>query len=263
MTFPPRPHAIGLDVVDPRGRRIVGKASDTRFVERIFTPAERERIRRADDPDLELWLHWAAKEAAFKAETCARGSAPVFDHSAFVFRPAAAIRATDPVPRGGTDAEPDAPTWFPVREGTVEHEGRTYPILLSVSGAVLALAGPAGTGPGELRTVRVRVESLHDARERLGLPDTLDRIRESPGCAPEAGTAHSLASATVRLALRADLRREVDPALVVFTPEGPAGRTPPWAGSTSAPHPGVDVSISHHGDLIAWAWTISAEADAS
>jgi phosphopantetheinyl transferase (holo-ACP synthase) len=33
----------------------------------VFTPPERDRIARSENPDRELWTLWAAKEAAFKA----------------------------------------------------------------------------------------------------------------------------------------------------------------------------------------------------
>ncbi len=40
---------------------------DRRFIARVFTPEEQERIDRSESPDATLWMLWAAKEAAFKA----------------------------------------------------------------------------------------------------------------------------------------------------------------------------------------------------
>lgn len=46
------------------------KSEDVRFIERVFTPAEKDLIfssLRSDGPDQALWSLWACKEAAFKA----------------------------------------------------------------------------------------------------------------------------------------------------------------------------------------------------
>ena len=75
---------VGNDVVDLDDPRVQGKASDTRFLERIFTEEERAAIVAASDPDLELWQRWAAKETAYKAVSKLQGTPPVFAHRAFV-----------------------------------------------------------------------------------------------------------------------------------------------------------------------------------
>lgn len=43
-----------------------GKSRDIRFVDRVFTPAEIDLIRSSDDPDGMLWTLWTGKEAAYK-----------------------------------------------------------------------------------------------------------------------------------------------------------------------------------------------------
>ena len=58
---------IGNDIVDLNLPGNRGKSRDRRFVSRVFTPEEQERIEGADAPDAVLWMLWAAKEAAFKA----------------------------------------------------------------------------------------------------------------------------------------------------------------------------------------------------
>ena len=60
---------VGNDVVDLDQPRCAGKAEDTRFVDRVFTAFERERIVEAPDPDRALWRRWAAKESAYKVVT--------------------------------------------------------------------------------------------------------------------------------------------------------------------------------------------------
>jgi phosphopantetheinyl transferase (holo-ACP synthase) len=52
-----------VDLSDPRNR---GKSRDLPFMQRVFTPSERDRIAGSENPDRELWTLWAAKETAYK-----------------------------------------------------------------------------------------------------------------------------------------------------------------------------------------------------
>jgi len=58
---------VGNDIVDLRQTDNQGKSRDDRFVGRVFTTEERDRIAGASCPDKILWALWAAKEAAYKA----------------------------------------------------------------------------------------------------------------------------------------------------------------------------------------------------
>ncbi len=58
---------VGNDVVDLKEPDNRGKSGDERFLDRVFTAPERERIAGARSPDRLLWSLWAAKEAAYKA----------------------------------------------------------------------------------------------------------------------------------------------------------------------------------------------------
>ena len=58
---------VGNDIVDLKETDNCGKSGDNRFLGRVFTPEERERIVGASCPDKLLWSFWAAKEAAYKA----------------------------------------------------------------------------------------------------------------------------------------------------------------------------------------------------
>ncbi len=58
---------VGNDIVDLKEAGNCGKSGDGRFVGRVFTPEERDRIAGAACPDKLLWAFWAAKEAAYKA----------------------------------------------------------------------------------------------------------------------------------------------------------------------------------------------------
>ncbi len=58
---------VGNDIVDLKEPDNCGKSGDDRFLGRVFTPEERDRIVAAACPDTLLWAFWAAKEAAYKA----------------------------------------------------------------------------------------------------------------------------------------------------------------------------------------------------
>lgn len=58
---------VGNDIVDLRDPENAGKSGDSRFLGRVFTAGEQERIAGAANPDQLLWAFWAAKEAAYKA----------------------------------------------------------------------------------------------------------------------------------------------------------------------------------------------------
>jgi hypothetical protein len=57
---------IGNDIVDLTDPGNIGKSGDNRFLQRVFTGPERERIVAAGDPDAVMWTLWAAKETAYK-----------------------------------------------------------------------------------------------------------------------------------------------------------------------------------------------------
>ncbi len=73
---------IGNDVVDLAEPGVAGKELDRRFVDRVFTPEERERILAAAAPTVALWKTWAAKETAFKIASKLREGL-VFAHQRF------------------------------------------------------------------------------------------------------------------------------------------------------------------------------------
>jgi phosphopantetheinyl transferase (holo-ACP synthase) len=57
---------IGNDIVDLTDPDNIGKSRDQRFLQRVFTEAERACIAAAAEPDVILWALWAAKETAYK-----------------------------------------------------------------------------------------------------------------------------------------------------------------------------------------------------
>ena len=74
---------VGNDVVDLTDPRTLGRESDRRFLQRVFSPAEREIVASSSFPEREVWCLWAAKEAAYKVVSKVLGTPPVFAHAAF------------------------------------------------------------------------------------------------------------------------------------------------------------------------------------
>ena len=58
---------VGNDVVHLREHSISKHHLNTRFVDRIFTIEETERIHQHPSPNSFMWSLWAVKEAAYKA----------------------------------------------------------------------------------------------------------------------------------------------------------------------------------------------------
>jgi phosphopantetheine--protein transferase-like protein len=73
---------VGNDVVDMQDAETRLDALHPRFVERVFTAEERQRISSSDDVHASLWAHWAAKESCFKILKKVDPST-VFAHAAF------------------------------------------------------------------------------------------------------------------------------------------------------------------------------------
>jgi len=58
---------IGNDIVDLADPQARGKSRDTRFINRVFTLDEQQKILNSDEPDIFLWSLWAGKETGYKA----------------------------------------------------------------------------------------------------------------------------------------------------------------------------------------------------
>lgn len=218
--------AVGNDVVDTTHPRCAGKSADHRFLARILTPAEAETVRSASDPDRCLWLHWAAKEAAFKAATRVRGEPPVFEHAAF---------RVD-LPEAG-DAVEGSVRWeelvLPWREWQAPH---------AVGGIHVVCWAEGPDGPPD----------LHGGTEAI--PDG-DRIPRNRFTERERRAVHSPPSGWARLRARAHLAELAgvdEDVLEIVTADGPPGRVPPAVLMRGEPT-GWSVSLSHHGRLVAWA----------
>ena len=70
---------IGNDIVDLQLAKMQSNWQRPRFIEKIFTTSEQDIIQQSENPELEIWILWTMKEAAYKAynrETGIRGFFP-------------------------------------------------------------------------------------------------------------------------------------------------------------------------------------------
>lgn len=215
-----------MDLNDPRA---VDRSRDVRFLERVFTREERERIRRSGRPDLEVWLLWAAKEAAFKVISKLQGEPPVFRHRAF--------QVTDDPGSAVTE----------VRYGearlAVEVEADT----------TRALAWAWNGGMPEILIARATVP---EALRILGLGPVREEWEAVHLRPEERESIHSLPSALVRLLARRDAARMLgvgERDLTIVCAPGVPGRRPPFVYRGGSLEAALDISLSHHGGELAWA----------
>ncbi len=238
---------VGNDIVDLTDPRCPGKSRSARFVARIFAAEEAAAIRGSDDPDETLWLLWAAKEAAFKVVSKFEAGPPPFVHAAFVVHLSAAA--------------PDRAF------GHVRYEQITIPFLADRwAGALHVVAWwpapvPDFDPPRCLRWGRARL------RDALGTTNDVDleALRLERFTERERRAVHSTSSAAVRIAARDDVARALGVApgrLEIVCEGGPTGRTPPRL-LHDGEHAPTDVSLSHHGQWVAWAAGVATGAAGS
>jgi hypothetical protein len=58
---------VGNDIVDLQTPEAIGKAGDSKFIQRVLRRDEQEFVFNSECPDSLLWTFWAAKETAYKA----------------------------------------------------------------------------------------------------------------------------------------------------------------------------------------------------
>jgi phosphopantetheinyl transferase (holo-ACP synthase) len=159
---------IGNDVVD------LGEAGEpsARFVERVFTPAERERVRAGGAAA--AWRLWAAKEAAYKALARRDPELP-FAHGTFV------VDVERGVVRHGADEV--RVTWGERGRAVVcvAHAGDGRERLSAVA-AVLDVPEAARAPESERPSVAARWLVRRLLGERLGAaPEEIEVVREERG----------------------------------------------------------------------------------
>lgn len=245
-----RPLVVGNDVVDLTADRTRGKARNQRFLQRILDPVERAYVANSAEADLALWRLWAAKEAAYKIASKLLPEPPVFEHAAFGVR----WSADDAAAKG-------------VRTGTVRWQDVEVVVVVTHDGDHVHAVGHAGEPGGlahaeerSLATIGVGLGRLDDPHALWAGSEDALRRRFTPR---EADAVHSLASAAVRLAARDALAGAlgvVEARLEIVCAPGDKGRRPPWVFLDGAPA-AADVSLSHDGPWLGWAWSVADDPE--
>ena len=231
---------VGNDVVDLGDPRVLGKAKDTRFLGRIFSEEQRAAVVNTANPDLELWQRWAAKETAYKAVSKLRGTPPTFAHRAFVVSWSHA---------SGHESGPG------LRTGSVRYDSTVVHIEAAWDRDTVHAIGWVGGGEDERPSSGLARLDEADAAWSGELKDLEQKLTPR-----ELDAVHSRASLAVRIAARGAMAEALgvdEHRLEIVCAPGKPGRRPP-AVLLDGEGEAVDVSLSHDGDWIAWAFAVEA-----
>lgn len=244
----PRWH-LGNDVVDTLHRGSFGKAGDERFLARVCSAFEQDRVRSSPDPDVALWVHWAGKEAIYKSASKALGAPPTFHHSSFhVVFPERGLRDLLASP---------APDPSPLLLGEGAYQDLSFRISVERIGSSVHAVSWLDRAKGETPGFNsICLESRGETRGPVeGFED-----RFSPG---EWGCITHRASALTRLEARRAISATLgvpEEGLEIRCGPGMPGRRIPsvWLGGEEIP---LDLSLSHHGRFLAWAFLRGLETE--
>lgn len=226
---------VGNDIVDLAEPGVAGKEHDRRFMDRVFTPAERERILSAAAPTVALWKTWAAKETAFKIASKLRDGM-VFSHRTFEVGP-------DAGEEGRRQGAPGSLSeWVGVRFEDLDirvrwETARDY--VHCVGQLVRGMDATAGADAAR-RPRQLLAGILHDSQALGGVLTSAEQA-----------SVHSTASERARLLARRLMARwDLQGAEVVRLWRA-WGWSPPVISHQGAPVAGFDVSLSHDGRFVA------------
>jgi hypothetical protein len=216
----------------------------------VFTVGEIETIRSSSDPDQTLWMLWAGKEAAFKTLSKSMGTPPVFNHRRFqviLFEGTAEVAMW---PRS-VPSEFHLPT-SECRHGEVHHEDVSFPLRIEIAGSSLhALTWaphPHGGTPEHAWGLAELGEKEEGWRSRY----------EPHFSAREWSCISHRASALARLSARKALASSLgvpEEELEIGCDPGAPGRRIPRT-LLRGQELKVDLTLSHHGRLLAWAFVL-------
>lgn len=223
---------------------------DRPFVERVFAADEQEAIGVSEDPHLELWSRWAAKETGFKVISKLIGEPPPFVHRAFRVAWTSQQRASE----SGAERV--------IRCGVVRYQPPGAVGTSEVLEAIVSVAlryerlhalgfGVRGEHRGDVH-LESRVELLDspDSAWTGSLEELTPRFTER-----ELDAVYSRQSAAVRLGIRAHLAELLgvrEKRIEIVCAPGPTGRRPPSV-LLDGERARVDVSLSHDARWISWA----------
>ena len=194
----------------------MGKSRDIRFINRVFTQGEQKQIFNSVDPDVMLWSTWAGKESAYKVVS-------------------KSYPAVSSVPR--------------VYE--VSFDGDVTKLNGSCSGCY-TISGVVETPHG---SISVRIFQAYDSIHCIattGLPEAVDSViwgvQHIGSGLVESVIVREAASKHLSLYLNWN-PDEIE----IRRPKGPRGLGPPIVYVKNR-KTGVDISFSHEGEFVAYAF---------
>lgn len=213
-----------MDLLDPENRR---KLNDARFIDRVFTPAERDCIAKSRSPLAMLWSTWACKEAAYKALSKVKKVTSSPSRYAVTFLPPLVT---------------DSP-------GSAANSSKTIPADVIT---------PEGRVP--VRTCRER--SYVHAIALVGAAEYLDSIIWSVSRIrrPRKEVTPAMQSFLVRRQLKLQIAQKlaVDPGELEITRPAADGVPGPPLLLVSGEASGIDISLAHDGPYLAYAFAFRA-----
>ena len=239
------PWFLGNDIVDLADPRHRGKVRERRFLDRVFTPKEQRDIGSSSEPDRALWIRWAGKEAAFKTVSKSLGNPPTFVHTNFQVTILEPDRLSS---NGGTPTTPPMS-----RFGQVAHGGVFYPLRIEVAGSALHAVTWAPSSDGLVPPFRWSSERIGDVvgnwrktlRPRFS-DDEWECVSHRPSALARIRARRSIAEALGLDEADVEIRcRDGSPGRRIFVVFHQGKALP------------VDLTLSHHGGLLAWAFLSS------
>jgi len=221
---------VGNDVVDLEDEEAIGAHLRDRFVQRVLAAEERERLSGDPEPHARVWAFFAAKEAAYKVAVKKRPET-IFAHRRFLVAP----------DFGSVRFEDLHLSLQLVREDRFVHaiafEGGGPLRSRRASGGESRIAGGGRSGGGA-------------SSEGEGSPVPRWGVARLSGDDPSAEVRRRICEGVgLELGLDPDELEVVrDPA-----PGSWDGRGPPRLLHGGRPL-SLDVSLSHHGQFVAWAF---------
>jgi phosphopantetheinyl transferase (holo-ACP synthase) len=221
----------GNDIVDPA---ISGsRHKDQRFLHRVFTAYETRIIENADNPEIMLWCLWAGKETAFKAVSKLTDP-PVFSHRRFKHKIFDWQSS-----RSGITAE-----------GTVAYENYKTRISWHANQKVIHAVGKLSdndrqpvceiySGYSDIQSVEQSTKFTSAERESIRFPEA------------------ALVRSKCKKAISATTGFAVD-RLQILRPVRDNKLLPPYLLVDDKPSD-IDISLTHHGRWVAWAYSVPAK----
>ncbi len=239
---------LGNDVVDTGHRGGLGKAQDDRFLARVCSEEERDRVRSSPDPDRALWAHWAGKEAIFKSASKALGAPPIFHHSSF------RVTFREKALRGFLESPLSADKGALLGEGSYQD----LSFAISVEGVGSSIHAVSWLVREDSSTPAYQAVSKESPESTRGPKTGFENRFSAKEWACITHRASALARIEVRRAIGDALELSEQSLEVRCGPGLPGRRIPSvWFGKKEIP---LDLSLSHHGRFLAWAFLVTADS---